>query len=132
MGVAVVKNGLSSNWHEAMMRKISELTLAERDDYVCRQSIAVLRSCGYDMPEEVALDYLLDSEAVPGHRFDVLDCVFNCIAFTLQHRRDDTEAKEAMENMLQEVGAEHINLLTDHLFRIAESAAKGDLEPVTC
>ena len=110
------------------MQKISELTLAERDDYVCRQSIAVMQICGYDMQEEVALDYLLDSEAVPGYRFDVLDCVFNCIAFTLQHRRDDTEAKEAMENMLQEVGAEHINLLTDHLFRIAEAAARGELE----
>ena len=112
------------------MRKISELTLAERDYYVCRQSIAVLRVCGYDMPEEVALDYLLDSEAVPGHRFDVLDCVFNCVAFTLQHRRDDTEAKEAMENLLQEAGAERINLLTDSLFRIAESAANGVLEPL--
>ncbi|MFI7885851.1 hypothetical protein ACIF81_06685 [Pseudomonas juntendi] len=114
------------------MRKISELTLAERDDYVCRQSIAVLRACGYDMPEEVALDYLLDSEAVPGHRFDVLDCVFNCLAFTLQHRRDDTEAKEAMENMLQEVGAENVVQLTDHLFRIAESAARDELETIVC
>jgi len=110
------------------MRKISELTLAERDDYVCRQSIAVLRVCGYDMPVDIALDYLLDSEAVPGYRFDVLDCVFNCIAFTLQHKRDDTEAKEAIENLLQEVGAENINQLTDHLFRIAESAARGELE----
>lgn len=110
------------------MQKISELTLAERDDYVCRQSIAVMQICGYDMPEDVALDYLLDSEAVPGHRFDVLDCVFNCIAFTLQHRRDDTEAKEVMENLLQEVGAENINQLTDQLFRIAEAAAKDELE----
>lgn len=114
------------------MQKISELTLAERDDYVCRQSIAVLQACGYDMPEEVALDYLLDSDGVPGYRFDVLDCVFNCVAFTLQHRRDDTEAKEAMENMLQEVGAENLNQLTDCLFRIAESAARGELEPVLC
>lgn len=126
------KNGLSSNWHEAMMRKISELTLAERDDYVCRQSIAVLRACGYDMPEEMALDYLLDSDSVPGYRFDVLDCVFNCIAFTLQHRRDDTEAKEAMENLLQEVGAENVVQLTDHLFRIAESAARDELETIVC
>ncbi|POA83690.1 hypothetical protein C1882_18245 [Pseudomonas sp. FW305-E2] len=110
------------------MQKISELTPAERDDYVCRQSIAVLRACGYDMPEEMALDYLLDSDSVPGYRFDVLDCVFNCIAFVLQHRRDDTEAKEAMENMLQEVGAENINQLTDHLFRIAEAAARDELE----
>ena len=59
------------------MQKISELTLAERDDYVCRQSIAVLQACGYDMPLEVALDYLLDSESQDGYRFDVLDCVFN-------------------------------------------------------
>lgn len=110
------------------MQKISELTLAKRDDYVCRQSIAVLQACGYDMPDDVALDYLLDSEGVPGYRFDVLDCVFNCIAFTLQHRRDDAEAKEAMENMLQEVGAENINQLTDQLFRIAEAAAKDELE----
>ena len=114
------------------MQKISELTLAERDDYVCRQSIAVMQTCGYDMPEDVALDYLLDSEGVPGYRFDVLDCVFNCIAFTLQHRRDDTEAKEAMENLLQEVGAENITQLTDQLFRIAESAAQDELEPYVC
>jgi len=114
------------------MRKISELTLAERDDYVCRQSIAVLQACGYDMPEDVALAYLLDSEAQEGYRFDVLDCVFNCIAFTLQHKRDDAEAKEAMENLLQEAGAEHVHRLTDHLVRIAEAAARDDLEPILC
>ena len=114
------------------MQKISELTLAERDDYVCRQSIAVLQACGYDMPSEVALDYLLDSESQAGYRFDVLDCVFNCISFTLEHKRDDSEVKEAMENMLLQVGAEHVHRLTDQLFRIAESAAKGDLEPVVC
>lgn len=114
------------------MRKISELTPAERDDYVCRQSAAVLRISGYDMPEEVALDYLLESEEAPGYRFDVLDCVFNCIAFTLQHKRDDAEAKEAMENLLQEAGAEHVHRLTDHLFRIAESAARDELETIVC
>ncbi|WP_145128134.1 hypothetical protein [Pseudomonas sp. URMO17WK12:I11] len=112
------------------MRKISDLTLAERDDYVCRQSIAVLQISGYDMPLEVALDYLLDSESQVGYRFDVLDCVFNCLAFTLQHRRGDTEAKEAMENLLQEVGAENIHQLTDQLFKIAESAAGDGLEPL--
>lgn len=114
------------------MQKISELTLAERDDYVCRQSIAVLQACGYDMPEEVALDYLLDSEEAVGYRFDILDCVFNCIAFVLQHRRDDAEAKETMENLLQESGAEHIHRLTDRLFKIAEATARDDLEPILC
>jgi hypothetical protein len=114
------------------MQKISELTLAERDDYVCRQSIAVLQVCRYDMPLEVALDYLLDSEAQDGYRFDVLDCVFNCISFTLEHERGDAEVKEAMENMLMEIGAEHVHRLTDHLFRIAEAAAKDELEPVVC
>jgi C-terminal processing protease CtpA/Prc len=115
-----------------MMQKISELTLAERDDYVCRQSIAVLQVSGYDMPSEVAMDYLLDSDVQDGYRFDVLDCVFNCISFALEHKRDDAEVKEAMENMLVQVGAEHVHRLTDRLFKIAESAAKGDLEPVAC
>lgn len=114
------------------MQKISELTLAERDDYVCRQSIAVLQACGYDMPLEVALDYLLDSESQEGYRFDVLDCVFNCISFLLEHKRDDTQVKEAVENMLQQVGAEHVHRLTDQLFKIAESASRGELEPVVC
>jgi hypothetical protein len=114
------------------MQKISELTLAERDDYVCRQSIAILQVSGYDMPSEVAMDYLLDSEAQDGYRFDVLDCVFNCISFILEHKRDDSEVKEAMENMLQQVGADHVHRLTDQLFRIAESAARGDLESVVC
>lgn len=114
------------------MQKISELTLAERDDYVCRQSIAVLQACGYDMPLEVALDYLLDSESQDGYRFDVLDCVFNCISFILEHKRDDTEVKEAMENMLIQVGAENVHRLTDQLFKIAEAAAKDELEPVVC
>lgn len=109
------------------MQKISELTLAGRDDYVCRQSIAVLQVSGYDMPLEVALDYLLDSESQDGYRFDVLDCVFNCISFALEHKRDDAEVKEAMENMLQQVGAEHVHRLTDQLFRIAEAAAKDSL-----
>lgn len=114
------------------MQKISELTLAERDDYVCRQSIAVLQACGYDMPQEVALDYLLDSESQDGYRLDVLDCVFNCISFILEHKRDDTEVKEAMENMLLQVGAENVHRLTDQLFKIAEAAAKDELEPVVC
>ena len=114
------------------MQKISELTLAERDDYVCRQSIALLQACGYDMPQEVALDYLLDSESQDGYRFDVLDCVFNCISFILEHKRDDTEVKEAMENMLIQVGAENVHRLTDQLFKIAETAAKDELEPVVC
>ena len=114
------------------MQKISELTLAGRDDYVCRQSVAVLQVSGYDRPLEVALDYLLDSESQDGYRFDVLDCVFNCISFALEHKRDDTEVKEAMENMLIQVGAEHVHRLTDQLFKIAEAAAKGELEPVVC
>ena len=114
------------------MQKISELTLAERDDYVCSQSIAVLQDSGYDMPSEVALDYLLDSESQDGYRFDVLDCVFNCISFSLEHKRDDAEVKEAMENMLVQVGAEHVHRLTDQLFKIAQAAAKGELEPVVC
>lgn len=114
------------------MQKISKLTLAERDDYVCHQSIAVLQVSGYDMPLEIALDYLLDSEVQDGYRFDVLDCVFNCISFILEHKRDDAEVKEAMENMLQQVGAEHVHRLTDRLFRIAEAAAKDELEPVVC
>ncbi|MCS4061721.1 hypothetical protein [Pseudomonas putida] len=114
------------------MQKISELTLAERDDYVCRQSVAVLQACGYDMPLEVALDYLLDSESQDGYRFDVLDCVFNCISFLLEHKRDDAEVKEAMENMLQQVGAEQVHRLTEQLFRIAEAAARDELEDVVC
>lgn len=114
------------------MQKISELTLTERDDYVCSQSIAVLQACGYDMPLEVALDYLLDSESQDGYRFDVLDCVFNCISFILEHKRDDTEVKEAMENMLIQAGAEHVHRLTDQLFKIAESAAVDGLEPLVC
>ena len=112
------------------MQNIPELTLAERDDYVCRQSIAVLQACGYDMPLEVAMDYLLDSETQIGYRFDVLDCVFNCISFILEHKRDDTEVKEAMENMLVQVDAEHVHRLTDQLFRIAETAAEGRLQPI--
>jgi hypothetical protein len=114
------------------MQKVSELTLSERDDYVCRQSVSVLQVSGYDMPLDVALDYLLESEAQDGYRFDVLDCVFNCISFALEHKRDDTEVKEAMENMLMQVGAEHVHRVTDRLFRIAEAAARDDLEPVVC
>lgn len=114
------------------MSKISDLTLAERDDYICRQSAAVMRVSGYEMPQSVALEYLVDSEQEPGYRFDVLDCVFNCVAFSLEHKRDDTQIKEAFENMLTEAGAEHVHRLTDELFKIAEAAAKGELEPVVC
>lgn len=112
------------------MQKISALTLAERDYYVCRQSVAVLQVSGYDMPLGIALDYLLDSDGQGGYRFDVLDCVFNCISFILEHRRDATEVKEAMENMLQQVGAEHVHRLTDRLFEIAETASQDILAPI--
>jgi len=73
---------------------------------------------------------LLESEEAVGYRFVILDCVFNCIAFVLQHRRDDAEAKEAMENLLQEVGAENVNELTGQLFKVAETAVRGELEPL--
>lgn len=109
------------------MTKISDLTLAERDNYICRQSAAVMRASGYEMPESRAFDYLVDSEQEPGYRFDVLDCVFNCIAFTLEHKRDDTQVKEAFENMLVEAGAEHVHRLTDCLFKIAQDASDDTL-----
>jgi hypothetical protein len=108
------------------------MTLSERDDYVCRQSAAVMRVSGYDMPELVALDYLADSEQEPGYRFDVLSCVFNCVAYSYEHKRDDTPVKEAFENMLTEAGVDHVHRLTDELFKIAEAAARDELEPLLC
>lgn len=112
------------------MQKISEMSMADRDDYICRQSAAVLRAAGYKMPEQVAMDYLFEVDEVPNYRFDVLQCVFDCLSFTLEHRRDDTAVKEAFENMLTDCDAEHIHRLTDHIFRIAEDAKKGLLTPV--
>ena len=37
-----------------------------------------------------------------------------------------------MENMLLQVGAEHVHRLTDRLYRIAEAAARDELEDVVC
>lgn len=113
------------------MRKLSEMSEADRDDYVCRQSAAVMRACGYRMPEDIALEYLLDSEkSDSGYEFDVLLCVFNCIAYAVEHKRDDTAVKEAFENMLQEAGAEHTHRLTDLIYLIASKAAADTLHPI--
>lgn len=110
--------------------KISEMTTAYRDRYICRQSAAVLRAAGYKMPERVAIDYLFDIDEVPSYRFDVLQCVFDCIAYTLEHKRNDTAIKEAYENMLIDCDAKHVDRLTDELFKIAEDAKQDLLTPV--
>lgn len=110
--------------------KISEMSLAERDEYVCRQAAAVLRSAGYEMPEVLAIDYLLEMDEVSGLRFDVLQVVFDCIAFTLTHKRYDYPTRLAMDEMLLEIEAEHREKLTDRLFEIAEAAAMDELVPI--
>ncbi len=110
--------------------KISEMTLAERDEYVCRQAAAVLRSAGYEMPEVLAIDYLLEMDEVSGLRFDVLQAVFDCIAFTLTHKRYDYPTRLAMSDMLLEIEAEHREKLTDLLFEIADAATRDELVPI--
>jgi hypothetical protein len=110
--------------------KISEMTTADRDDYICRQSAAVLRAAGYKMPEQAALDYLFEIDEVPSYRFDVLQCVFNCISYTLEHKRNDTAIKEAYENMLIECDAKNVDRLTDELFKIAEDSSQDLLTPI--
>lgn len=112
------------------MQKISEMSMADRDDYICRQSAAVLRTAGYKMPEQVAMDYLFEIDEVPDYRFDVLHCVFDCLSYTLEHKRDDTAVKEAFENMLVDCDAEHVHRLTDQIFKIAGDAKKDLLTPV--
>ncbi|MCD1608631.1 hypothetical protein [Stutzerimonas kunmingensis] len=107
--------------------KISEMSLAERDEYVCRQAAAVLRSSGYDMPEVKAVEYLLEMDEEPGLRFDVLQAVFDCIAFTLAHKRYDYPTRLAMSDMLLEIEAEHREKLTDLLFEIADAATRDEL-----
>lgn len=110
--------------------KISEMSLAERDEYVCRQAAAVLRSAGYEMPEVKAIEYLLEMDEEPGLRFDVLQAVFDCIAFTLAHKRYDYPTRLAMSDMLLEIEAEHREKLTDRLFEIADAAARDELMPI--
>ncbi len=107
--------------------KISEMSLAERDEYVFRQAAAVMRSAGYEMPEVKAVEYLLEMDEVPGLRFDVLQAVFDCIAFSLSHKRYDYPTRLAMDEMLLEIEAEHREKLTDLLFEIAEAAARDEL-----
>ena len=82
------------------------------------------------MPERAALDYLFEIDEVPSYRFDVLQCVFNCISYTLEHKRNDTAIKEAYENMLIDCDAKHVDRLTDELFKIAEDAKQDLLTPV--
>lgn len=112
------------------MTRISELTTADRDNYICLQSSAVLRAAGYKMPEQVAMDYFFETDELPNYRFDVLQCVFNCISYTLEHKRNDTAVKEAFENMLIDCDAEHVGRLTDELFIIASDAKQDHLTPV--
>jgi hypothetical protein len=110
--------------------KISDMSLAERDEYVCRQAAAVLRSAGYEMPETKAVEYLLEMDEEPGFRFDVLQVVFDCIAFSLSHKRYDYPTRLAMDEMLLEIEAEYRERLTDRLFEIAEAAAKDEILPL--
>jgi len=110
--------------------KISDMSLAERDEYVCRQAAAVLRGAGYEMPETKAVEYLLEMNEEPGLRFDVLQAVFDCIAFTLAHKRYDYPTRLAMADMLLEIEAEHREKLTDLLFEIADAATRDELVPI--
>lgn len=109
---------------------ISDLPLSELNHYICRQSAAVMRACGYIMPEQAALNYFLSSNGSTGYRFDVLQAVYDCITFAFEHKRIDSAIKDAFENVLIDTDAKHVNRLTDTLYKIAEFAIRDKLLPI--
>lgn len=83
------------------MLSLLEMTQQERDEYLVYASAKICRGAGVDMPDEVAEQHMFFSERMPGYELDLLDTVFNCLAFTLAPRDLADKEKQAMQEMLK-------------------------------
>lgn len=79
---------------------LAGMTQQERDEYLVYASAKICRGAGVDMPDEVAEQYMFFSERAPGYQLDLLDTVFNCLAFTLFPRALCDKERQAMQEML--------------------------------
>lgn len=79
---------------------LADMTQQERDEYLVLASAKICRGAGVDMPDHVASNYMLLSEKQPSYQFDLLDTVFNYLAFTLSPREPDNKERQATQEMM--------------------------------
>lgn len=79
---------------------LSEMTQQERDEYLVYASAKILRRSGLDMPDNVAESFFFYSEKTPGYEIELLDTVFNCLAYTLNPRALSDKDHLAIMEML--------------------------------
>ena len=78
----------------------ADMTKKERDEYVFLASVKICRGAGVDVPDDLTSNYMLLSEKQPGYQHDLLDTVFNCLAFILFPRELGDKEKQAMQEVM--------------------------------
>lgn len=81
--------------------KLSDMSQAQRDEYLVYAAAMVVREAGVDMPDEVAADFFFWSENRAGYEYGLLDTVFNCLAYILRTGRMDDDVIMAFTEMLE-------------------------------
>ncbi|MDH0145140.1 hypothetical protein N7335_01905 [Stutzerimonas stutzeri] len=81
--------------------KLSDMSQAQRDEYLIYAAAMVVREAGVDMPDEVAAEFFFWSESRAGYEYGLLDTVFNCLAYILRTRRMDDDVIMAFAEMLE-------------------------------
>ncbi|ENS4057128.1 TPA: hypothetical protein NIG83_006397 [Pseudomonas aeruginosa] len=78
----------------------ADMTKKERDEYVFLASVKICRGAGVDVPDDLTSNYMLLSEKQSGYQHDLLDTVFNCLAFILFPQELGDKERLAMQEMM--------------------------------
>jgi len=81
--------------------KLSDMSQAQRDEYLVYAAAMVVRESGMDMPDPIAADFFFWSEQVGGYEYGLLDTVFNCLAYILRTGRMDDDVIMAFTELLE-------------------------------
>lgn len=82
------------------LKRLSDMTMHERDDFLVAQAARVCRYVGVDMPDAVVQGFFLESEKTQGYQLELLDSVFNCLAYVLRVGIIDGDTQQAFWEML--------------------------------
>lgn len=85
---------------EIELISLADMKQEVRDEYLVWASAKICRGAGLDMPDDVASNYMLLSEKQPGYQHDLLDTVFNCLAFILFPRELGDKERQAMQEVM--------------------------------
>lgn len=106
--------------------KLSDMSQAQRDEYLIYAAAMVVREAGLDMPDEVAADFFFWSENRTGYEYGLLDTAFNCLAYILRIGRVDDDVIVAFTEMLADDADNNVvSVVLKELGSFASAAENG-------